>query len=113
MDAMHMNYTSYASRHDKEYCERCGEGEVLLCCDKCGDGVCRGDRCCMIFPHYRNTEYVICNTCKEQIEQKLKQEIDLGKLTLLKRKIAMNKCKYLPMTSDVKSKNSGQDGEND
>ena len=112
MDAMHMIYTSYSSRLDREFCERCGEGDILLCCDRCGDGVCRGDRCCMIFPHHRNTEYVICNMCKEQIEEKLKQEIDLGKLTLLKRKIATNKCKHLPMTSNVKSKNSGQDGEN-
>jgi hypothetical protein len=108
---MNMRYTAPVSRYDMEYCDRCGEEEVLLCCDKCGDGVCRGERCCMIFPHYRNTEYVVCIACKEQIEEKLKQIIDLGKLTLLKRKIATNTLKRLPMTSYVKSDTGGENWE--
>jgi hypothetical protein len=102
MDIMPMFYTGRLSIREKEYCEVCEEAGIEVCCDKCGDGVCRNERCCMVFPHYKNTEYVVCGICKDQIEKKLKQEIDLGKLTLLKRKIATNTTiRRLPIPSDI------------
>lgn len=113
MDTMNMFYTTIVSRYDKEYCEVCEEGDMEVCCDKCGDGVCRNERCCMIFPHYNNTEYVVCVECKDKIEKKLRQEIDMGKLTLLKRKIATKTTiKRLPITSSIKTAQCGDYGEN-
>lgn len=113
MDTIHMFYTTIVSRYDKEYCEVCGEGEMEICCDKCGDGVCRNERCCMIFPHYNNTEYAVCDSCKCRIEKKLRQEIDMGKLTLLKRKIATKTTiKRLPIATDIESANGRYNGQN-
>lgn len=113
MDTMNMFYTTIVSRYDKEYCEVCGEGDMEVLCDKCGNGVCRNDHCCMIFPHYNNTEYVVCDNCKDKIEKKLRQEIDLDKLTLLKRKIATKTTiTRLPIASNIKSAQCGQNGEN-
>lgn len=101
MDILPMFYNSRISLYDKEYCIVCEEEEMILFCEKCGDGVCRNERCCVIFPHHKNTEYVVCMECKEIIEKKLKL-IDLGKITLLKRKIATNTTiKHLRMTSYV------------
>ena len=70
-------------------CETCGLAEITKCCNKCGDGVCSNhDKCCMIFPHYRDTTYVVCMRCVGIIDEKLIPLIDLGKLQLLKRQIS-------------------------
>lgn len=70
-------------------CETCGLAEMTECCDKCGDGVCNNhDKCCMVFPHYHNTTYVVCMQCVGIIDEKLIPLIDLGKLQLLKQRIS-------------------------
>ena len=70
-------------------CETCGLAEITECCNKCGDGVCSNhDKCCMVFPHYRDTTYVVCMRCVGIIDEKLIPLIDLGKLRLLKRQIS-------------------------
>lgn len=110
MDILPMFYTPLIGIYNKEYCEVCEEGLVEISCDKCGDGVCRNERCCMVFPHYKNTEYIVCNECKEIIEKKL-QQIDLGKITLLKRKIATSTTiKHLHMASHVEPTYGGNYG---
>ena len=112
MDIMPMFYTQRISLYNKGYCEICEEVEMEFCCDKCGDGVCRNERCCMVFPHYKDTEYVVCNECTKIIEKKLRQ-IDLEKITLLKRKIATNTTiKHLHMASHVKPTHGGNYGKN-
>lgn len=112
MDTIHMFYTATASRFNKEYCEICGDRELDVCCDKCGDGVCRNERCCMVFPHYHNSEYVLCDNCKNKIESKLKQ-VDFSQLTLLKRKIAAKKTiKTLPISTNIESANGRYNGQN-
>jgi hypothetical protein len=102
-----MLYTPYIGFYDKEYCEVCEETEIEINCNKCASGVCRNEQCCVVFPHHKNTEFVVCNECKEIIDKKL-QKIDLGKITLLKRKIATHTTiKHLRMTPYVKPTKGG------
>ena len=70
-----------------DLCINCNSEMVKNCCDKCGDGVCMNDTCCMVFPHHCNTSFTICNNCIKIIDSKLHLVIDMGKLESLKRKI--------------------------
>ena len=69
-------------------CNECNDENAILSCDKCGNGLCRNTNCCEIFPHYFNTEFIICRDCCNQVEKKIKVYVDKKDLTLLKNKIA-------------------------
>jgi hypothetical protein len=71
-------------------CDMCEAANVTESCNKCCTGVCDAANCCMKFPHYHNTNFVICTTCTNDIDRKLILLIDLGKLRLLKKKISAN-----------------------
>lgn len=68
-------------------CEQCSKKKKLHLCDKCGNTVCCNVKCSLLFPHYHNTLYVICDNCSNEIGQKMKLVINLGELKCLKRKI--------------------------
>lgn len=90
MNSEHIHYkswTSVISKDTKELCECCNERKLVDSCNTCGEGVCFHDTCCTLFPHYKNTLYIICVTCQQRIEHKLKVEIDYSKLRILKQKI--------------------------
>jgi hypothetical protein len=57
-------------------CNVCGTNCVYDCCNKCGEAVCESVHCCSVFPHYKNTEYVVCRVCYETIDRKLKVVVD-------------------------------------
>ena len=71
----------------EDMCNECNTASVTHCCNKCGNGVCSKNDCGWIFPHRGQTNYIICDTCVEMIDQKLTLLIDYGKLSLLKKKI--------------------------
>jgi hypothetical protein len=72
---------------EEEMCNECNTTTIIHTCNKCGNGVCSSPICGWIFPHKYQTNYIICNSCAETINQKLIVLIDYGKLSLLKRKI--------------------------
>ena len=74
--------------NNEDVCCTCNTGSIQECCDKCGDGVCLDDICCAVFPHYRDTIYVICRSCYDVIDRQLTVLIDDDKLRVLKHKIA-------------------------
>ena len=82
-----MQTASYSFGDDKELCSICEIKEFTTECDKCGDVLCGEEGCCMIFPHHKTSTYAICQRCTAQINAKLIVLIDLGKLTILKKKI--------------------------
>ena len=95
MDFNNIHYKSWTSviRKDApELCGFCNNNKIGDCCNKCGEGVCLQEQCCMIFPDRKNTTHIICLQCQRQIENKLKVEIDYTKLRDLKKK---NKTKNL------------------
>ena len=90
MDSNNIHYQSWTSviRKDAtDLCGFCNKSKIGDCCNKCGEGVCLQEQCCMIFPDRKNTTYIICLQCRRQIENKLKVEIDYTKLRDLKKKI--------------------------
>ncbi len=74
-----------------DICINCTTEMIEECCNKCGDGVCANEKCCMIFPDRHNTLFIICNNCIEIIDNKLYLLIDMGKLEPLKQKILESK----------------------
>jgi hypothetical protein len=78
---------------EDDACGICDVNFGCECCDRCGESVCTTDECCMIFPHYYNTKYVICRGCVDLIDKKLKVLVDYDKLSLLKKKIASRTTK--------------------
>ena len=70
-----------------DLCNECNNATISECCDKCGNGVCSGDKCGSLFPHHNRTNYVICSTCVDSIDKKLTVLVDYSKLVLLKKKI--------------------------
>jgi len=72
---------------DDDICINCTSEMIEVSCNKCGEGVCTNDSCCMIFPDRYDKLYIICNNCAKAIDKKLKLLIDMSKLDLLKRKI--------------------------
>jgi len=83
----------FVGKTDDEFCNECNTNRLIECCNKCGEGVCVNDNCSTIFPHYKNTVFVLCRSCSDQIESKLKVVIDLDKLRLLKNKICNKRTK--------------------
>lgn len=71
-----------------ERCCECDIENAILECNKCGDALCRNTACCEIFPHYFNTEFIICRECCNAVEKKIKVYVDKKDLILLKNKIA-------------------------
>lgn len=90
---------------DEDLCNICETKSNLLTCDKCGEGVCNNDGCSMLFPHYFNTLFVICNDCNVTISKKFKLVIDLSKIRLLKQKIENNQCRRHSKESFLRDEN--------
>ena len=77
----------YAVEKD-DVCCACNTGDINECCNKCGDGVCVDETCCVVFPHHGNTIFVICRSCCDAIDKQLTVLLDDDKLRVLKHKIA-------------------------
>lgn len=78
----------------EEICNECNTDWIEETCNKCGEGVCMNDKCCEKFPHYFNTNFIICRECATEIEKKLhvleedeKEMYRKKDLTLLKIRI--------------------------
>ena len=56
---------------EMETCNECNIEAIVDTCNKCGNGVCRSDNCCLSFPDRYNTTFIICNGCCKAIENKL------------------------------------------
>ena len=54
-----------------DLCNECDHNIIFHECNKCGNGVCNSIECSLSFPHYRNTEFIICNGCYKTIDYKL------------------------------------------
>ena len=48
---------------EMETCNECNIEAIVDTCNKCGNGVCRSDNCCLSFPDRYNTTFIICNGC--------------------------------------------------
>ena len=82
------------SRYDNlDLCNECNSQVVRESCNRCGEGVCLGTNCCLTFPHYKDTLFVVCLDCSKQIESKLKVLIEKDDLKLLKQRIKLGKTK--------------------
>ena len=84
--SMKINY------HD--YCDVCDTKSHLDQCERCGTSVCLDDKYSIVFPHKYDTNYVICTGCIRTIESKLKPQVNLSDLKLLKSKIRQKKTKH-------------------
>lgn len=91
----------YEMNNDIDFCNECNTKTLIDGCNKCGEGVCTNDKCSIIFPHYRNTKYILCRTCSDKIESKLTVVIDLDKLRLLKQKITSKRTKKQMMNKNM------------
>ncbi len=99
---MDMNDENYKHREikimiddltEQDYCYECDEKRCYVICNKCANSVCTSATCSTLFPHRKNTMFVVCRKCRFQIESQFKlvvDEIDYDKLVLLKRKIKRN-----------------------
>lgn len=72
---------------ERDKCYECNQDKMILQCDKCGNSICTSSKCSVLFPHYFNTIFAVCNSCRLDIECKLKISVDVEKLRLLKKKI--------------------------
>lgn len=79
---------NYKHFTDWDRCTECNVNSVQYTCNNCRNHVCNNQKCSISFPHYNNTCFVICNTCKIPIENKLVC-IEHDKLRLLKKKIQL------------------------
>jgi len=79
-------FRSRAEDYD-DLCNECDGHSTSYCCNKCANSICDSDKCSWLFPHYNQTNYVICSTCVEAIDKKLTVLVDYSKLVLLKKKI--------------------------
>jgi len=80
--------TSIYEVEKEDVCCACNIGDINECCNKCGDGVCVGETCSVVFPHRGNTTFVICRSCCDAIDKQLTVLLDDDKLRILKHKIA-------------------------
>ena len=90
MEKDNINYDiikSYQFLDEKDICNECNEVKKIILCNKCGNSICTSSKCCIIFPHYFDTLFAVCNDCRLEVEGKLKILIDFEKLKLLKKKI--------------------------
>ena len=72
-------------------CNECELYEMEESCNKCGEAVCSNNLCCELFPHYSNTNFIICRSCVNEVDKKLQVLFDYKErdmhLQLLKIKI--------------------------
>lgn len=68
-------------------CNECCRKTRLLACNHCNNAICCQESCSILFPHIADSLFVICNTCRTTIEEKIVTAIDYSKLILLKKKI--------------------------
>lgn len=79
------SFKKYIDKDD--LCNECEKYHPSYCCNKCANSICSNDKCRWLFPHYNQTNYVICASCVEEIDKNLTLLIDYSKLVLLKKKI--------------------------
>lgn len=79
------SFKKYIDKDD--LCNECENYHPSYCCNKCANSICSNDKCRWLFPHYNQTNYVICASCVEEIDKNLTLLIDYSKLVLLKKKI--------------------------
>lgn len=98
---------------DSDICNECHNALLIDCCNKCGNGICDSESCCVIFPDKYNKQYYICRNCFDDISKNLHLLIDMGKIELLKTKIKEEKTnkhlsikRRLSSTSSSSSNNS-------
>tara|TARA_B110000444_G_C18753621_1_gene553974 strand:+ start:464 stop:721 length:258 start_codon:yes stop_codon:yes gene_type:complete len=53
-------------------CKECDVFDGLEMCDNCGYAVCGHPACVSSFPHYKNSVWSVCNSCKEIVLKKFK-----------------------------------------
>lgn len=92
MNRTSMNHSSWKIDY-YDHCDVCEIETHLNQCDRCGTGVCTNDDCSLIFPHKYGTNFIICKTCFQIIESKLKPHINYGELRLLKSSIKHKKTR--------------------
>lgn len=108
------NIKKYIALHgDNDICNECYNALLIDCCNKCGNGICDSESCCVIFPDKYNKQYYICRNCFDDISKNLHLLIDMGKIELLKTKIKEEKTnkhlsikRRLSSTSSSSSNNS-------
>jgi len=84
----------YKSRYGcADLCINCEFAVIMISCDKCGDGVCMSERCCVTFPHKYNKLYVLCKTCVEKIDKQFRLVIYFKNKT--------KKRKYSPWNNKI------------
>ena len=76
---------------DSNICNECHNALLVDSCNKCGNGICESESCCMIFPDKYNKQYYICRHCFDDISKNLHLLIDMGKIELIKTKIKEEK----------------------
>lgn len=69
------------------FCGVCEKKMAKLSCNVCEDTICKSKNCSELFPHYNNTQYVVCSTCFEEVDSKLKMRRYPPELDTLKAKI--------------------------
>ena len=84
MNAQDNPYTLVPSM---EFCGVCEKKMAKFTCNVCEDVICKSQQCCEIFPHYNNTQYIVCSCCFDEIETKLKIRKYPPELDTLKSKI--------------------------
>lgn len=89
------DYYLYNHLYAWETCSECETFRAKDICQHCSQGVCSRKKCCNIFPHKNNNQFIVCNTCSNEIEDNFVLVIKPDELRLLKQKIkgkiAMNK----------------------
>ena len=65
------NQWDYLINKEDHVCNECKSDWIQEECNRCGEGVCMDDKCCEKFPHYHNTNFIICRDCATEIEKKL------------------------------------------
>jgi hypothetical protein len=53
-------------------CKECNIFDGLEMCDNCGYAVCGHPACVSSFPHYKNSVWLVCNSCKDIVLKKFK-----------------------------------------
>jgi len=99
MNIVHHQRRSRIPEEDR--CNECDENAIQEGCDKCGEGVCMTSSCCELFPHYNNSQYVICRHCTNSIDKKLRVLINHSELRLLKQKINKRMEKKIKQLNDI------------
>ena len=80
-------YYKYNKLSAWEKCIECYAFSVKDICQQCGEGLCNQSKCCDVFPHKDNKNFVICKTCSSYIEDKFVLVINYDDLRILKHKI--------------------------